>query len=114
MEECGHKGLNCYEAGREIESLRQQLATTQAYAAQLREALWFLHNDAEKCSCEQDDEYCPVRGASRALALPQDRTALNAAIASELESMAEWFEQRSYANPHLMLRNRANELRNKP
>jgi hypothetical protein len=67
MEECGHKGLNCYEAGREIESLRQQLAAmtqernemerqrddnwrnatenllrlaaSQAYAAQLREAL---------------------------------------------------------------------------
>lgn len=80
----------CKPAADTIESLRQQLATSQAREVQLREA---LQTELDY----QFDNYREIAPwISKALALPQDTTALEAMIAKASEVMRERCERESW------------------
>ena len=79
-----------YLQAQECESLRQQLAASQAREVQLREAVrqnheW--HNNYDEYGGYPESELCEVN--TEALALPQDTTALGAMIAKAGEVMRE-------------------------
>ena len=83
----------CKPAADEIESLRQQLAASQAREVRLREALRHLHHNARKSGANMG---LALDVAKDALALLQDTAALEAMIAKAGECMRERCERESW------------------
>lgn len=81
----------CKPAADEIESLRQQLATSQAREAQLREA---LQQEYDYQFINYEGETAPW--VAKALALLQDTTALEAMVTEAGEVMRERCERESW------------------
>ena len=112
-----------------IKSLRRQLLESQAYAAQLREALEnaevdFNHTIDEPCLCgTKFESCCPFCGAAitfrlgidEALSLPSDHTALDEAIkAAKVEALrdaAMHYEKQMFDHIAAGLRSMAKEIK---